>query len=132
VHIWLCNSMARTNRRIFLAESGKMLALDSPRTRRHSLYGLLVKGIRQWLGLTNLASPPMGRPDTVGICTREVRMGDRVVLLDGLSMPLIIRPFRPGSFSFRLVSPAIVEIWAAIEDLKSFSIEGDLEEFIIS
>lgn len=134
MHIWLCNSMARSERCIFQAEN---LALDCPRVRKDFELPLPFKQLRQRWGLViKLADvtkyPRKDLPKTTGVCTGSAQIGDEVVLLDGLPTPMIIRQLTHGSHTWRLVSRAVVESWVILEDPGTFLIEGALEEFVIS
>jgi len=119
-HIWLCNSLARTNRCIFEAAN---LALDCPRSISKAY---LLRVLSSYGGIRDYAAARKNSVQTVGICTGEAQVGDVAVLLVGLSLPLIIRPV--GS-SFRVVSPSMIESAAMGQVREPTVLKGDLEEF---
>lgn len=100
-HIAICNSMSSTKRHLFLTHDMASRCSDPfhasnpklcQRRARPLWYRLLRRhkryGVRDW-----------------GVCTNDVQPGDEVILVAGLSMPLVVR--RDGIY-YRLVSPAII------------------------
>jgi hypothetical protein len=62
-----------------------------------------------------------------GISTYAAREGDKVVLVSGLSMPLIVREQEGGSV--RLVSLAIIP---DVMEGQAWPVNCELEEFVVS
>jgi hypothetical protein len=124
VHIWLCNSMARTDRRIFHATN---LALNvSPKQSKSSIAQDLALGLRTF---KEYAASRAEDIKIVGICTAKARVGDTILLLSGLHVPLVVRP---DASCHRLVSPAILECRVMGDVGGPTVLEGDLNEFILS
>ena len=113
VHIWLCNSMARTDRRIFHATN---LALSvSPKQSKSSIAQDLALGLQTFKEYVASRAEDI---KIVGICTAKARVGDTILLLSGLHVPL--------------VSLAILECRVMGDVDEPTILEGDLNEFILS
>jgi hypothetical protein len=93
-HICICNSLARTARGIFFTEDLRRCSAMPPGVA----IGELSRTMGRMKRLRSLQS--------CGISTYAVREGDKVVLVSGLSMSLIVREQEGGSV--RLVSLAII------------------------
>ncbi|KAF2501433.1 hypothetical protein BU16DRAFT_522407 [Lophium mytilinum] len=95
-HISICNSLAHTRVQVFYTNH-----LDI------SLNSIIIFEYEN-----NLRLPPIKRllrrqelSPTIGICSTEAQPGDQIILVSGLSVPVIVRPHAE---SVRLVSPAII------------------------
>lgn len=93
-HISICNILARTEKMIFQGSSILVQKSQAERNLENLLLGVGDIEGANWKGF-----------EIKGICTRNVRVGDVVVLVAGVSSPLIIRR---GHTSMSLVSPAII------------------------
>ncbi|KAF2813857.1 uncharacterized protein BDZ99DRAFT_473012 [Mytilinidion resinicola] len=93
-HISMCNILARTEKMLF---QGSSIFMEKTRVDR-ALGVFLEAEDDEWKNWTGLGMK--------GICNRNVRAGDTVMLVAGVSSPVIIRR---GPTSMRLVSPAIVD-----------------------
>jgi Heterokaryon incompatibility protein (HET) len=93
-HISMCNILARTEKVIF---QGNSAIMEKPQIQINleTMFPI---------GEDNEGST-WKRFEIKGICTRNVHVGDMVVLVAGVSSPLIIRR---GHTSMSLVSPAII------------------------
>jgi hypothetical protein len=89
IHISICNSMARTGRRLFCVKNLRILSIS---------YG--------WSQLSDSEQSEPGVFHSVGICASEARAGDIVVIISGVPVPLVVRRSHRGLEC--LVSPAIV------------------------
>ena len=124
VHIWLCNSLARTNRLIFEASN---LAVDaSSKIPKSTLAQYLALNLQTH---EEHAASRMTDLKIVGICTSNTAVGDKVLLLSGLQVPLVVRS---SDSELLLVSPAVVECRKIGEVEGRVVLEGELEEFVLS
>ena len=69
-----------------------------------SLFPYAAGGITRYGNLAKY-NAPMGEFESWGVCTNDVAVGDRVALVSGVPVPLVIRPYH---HSAHLISPAIL------------------------
>lgn len=93
-HIAICNSMVGTGRRIFWTSNLLILSLFPYGHGKIVRYGNLAR-----------YDTPLSGFESWGICTNDTTVGDRVLIISGLSIPLIIRQSQNCS---QIISPAIV------------------------
>jgi hypothetical protein len=144
-HIWMCNSMIRSGRRFFRTENlaqklrgaaqkdegigfaRRFYNLGRPNTRAgHGGEEANEGELEQW---NPLLRNEIEARESVGICTSRAQVGDIVLLVSGVHVPLVVRP---SAAYVHLVSPAIVigamtgEVWVTEGE------EEDLQEYVIS
>jgi hypothetical protein len=115
--ISICNCLAKTGRTIFA--TNHLHVENSPADR----FNMMFEDIRKREGESDW------KPRTIGVGSRNVRAGDYVVLIAGVSSPLIIRRDR---VSTRIVSPAVVQ---GVMEGETWDVSwkaGDLEKFMLS
>lgn len=116
IQMSICNCLAKTERAIFI--TNPLHIEESPLTRNlMELTQAKIEGESDWMSRR------------IGVASRNVRAGDNVVLIAGVSSPLIIR--RDG-ISTRIISPAAVQ---GVMEGQTWDVswqKEDLEEFILS
>jgi hypothetical protein len=123
-HIWMCNSLARSDRRIFLATN--LPPLDVPRQRSSMATAQKVlDDVRSRYADTFETV----KPKAVGLCTGDASVGDFVTAISGLSLLLVLRP---NGSSYQVISPAVLESAVPGESHSLFEIEAKLEELTLS
>jgi hypothetical protein len=115
--ISICNYLARQGRTLFVTN------------QLHIEYSPLERSLMDFFDGRSNPQTSGWMPRRVGVGSRGVRAGDFVVLIAGVSSPLIIRRDR---ISTRIVSPAVVQDMMQGQSWDPSWKASDLEEFILS
>lgn len=101
-HIAICNSLARNGLRFFWTRDMVSRCLNSTHaTDPRKCW----RSQGYWTKVKVAAISSLSQPELMGVCTNDVQPGDKVLLIAGLFMPIVVRSHGE---TYRIISPVII------------------------